>query len=140
MTFGVMYLHGQDFQSLQDFRRAAFEKRFEYYEDVFDSTYRLLDQNRADWAEVKIYRIPLETYVLSWCHLLFESQSQWRELFAQWHTNATWQPKRILNASEVMRLGWGPHMLPRFNAQPWPPPSADVSNEVMQLYWSHIIE
>ena len=93
-----------------------------------------MKHNEEAWGLVTKYRWALDTYVLGWRHLLFEARSQWRRIFVQYNLNRTWNPKEILSAFEVMRMGHPVGWLEMFKAHPLPPPIATVGSQTLVGY------
>ena len=137
VLFGVMYLWEQNFESRTHFEVAAKERRFQCYQDVFASTWNLIMDHEEVFQWVTQHRFALETYVLAWHRLLFHAQSQWNTIFVQYKLNATWKPKEILFAFEVMRMGPPVTWLEMCEEHPLPPPKATVTAETCLKWLCH---
>ena len=137
ILFGVMYLWERNFESRTHFEVAAKERRFQCYQDVFASTWNLIMDHEEVFQWVTQHRFALETYVMAWHRLLFRAQSQWSTIFVRYKFNGTWNPKEILFAFEVMRMGHAVADLEMFKEHPLPPPLATVSARTWIKYLTH---
>ena len=137
ILFGVIYLYDRNIQTLPEFAELARERHLNCYEDVYASTFLLIQRNVENFRWVAQYRFALETYVWGWRHLLFDARSEWGAIFAQYNINATWNPKEILFAFEVMRMGHAVDDLELFRQNPLPPPLAPVSPRAWREYLTH---
>ena len=136
ICFGCMYISDKKSQTLEAFVAHANYRRLHAYADVYESVFNLSKINAENWQRTSEYRFALETYVLGWRGLLFEARSEWRRIFCQYNINATWNPKEILMAFEVMRLGHPVKLLGMFKNHPLPPPSATIDAETWMKFWS----